>query len=41
MMKFAFVFMIALFVLTSETMAQKPVDEIDLEVVSLLNLNDE
>lgn len=45
MTKFTFIFMIALLVLTGEVMAQKqtrpPVDEIDLEVVSLLDLNDE
>ena len=39
MKKYTFVFMIALLVLTSAVMAREPVDEIDLEVVSLLSLN--
>ncbi len=41
MLKYTFIFMIALLVLTSVVMAQEPVDEIDLEVVSLLSLDDE
>ena len=41
MTRLTFVFMMMLLILTSEVMAQKAVDEIDLEVVSLLRLNDE
>jgi hypothetical protein len=41
MKKFNLVFMITLLVLSSNAMAQGAVDEIDLEVVSLLSLNDQ
>ncbi|MEJ2393749.1 MAG: hypothetical protein P8Z77_03035 [Candidatus Thiodiazotropha sp.] len=40
MMKFAVVIIIVLLALPSVVMALEPVDEIDLEVVSLLNLNE-
>lgn len=41
MRKFAVVFTVALLVLPRVVMALEPVDEIDLEVVSLLSLNQE
>ena len=41
MMKLAFILMIALRILSGEVMAREQVDEIDLEVVSLLNLDGE